>query len=251
MKRNGILIAIFVVTTIIASCFTVYFGLKLSSEKSEFESKIENLNSQISSLKSENSVVENNSDNTQVEEKIVYKYERPTINTNKCLNPTNGASYSFSRGVDSNYLDLTCTISSNRKVSLTFNNVSSLKDNYGYTINNKINVNSTLNSFSTEIANFSADVIDVYLGYMGQGIGQETVLFLMKDGSVEYLPIKDAFKNNTFKSYGKLSSVNDIVEIINGNVKYENGGNRAVFAIKQDGSFYELSTMLKNTGKYN
>ncbi len=226
MKRNSILIAIFVITTIIASCLAVFFGIKSNSQRSDLESKIENLNSQISSLKSENNTVDNteqasndtnNSNNTQekVEEKIVYKYERPVIDTNKCLNPIDGSKYSVSRGIEYNYLDCSCEIISNGKAKLTFNNISSLEDK-GFVINNNIKEKSVLDSFSTEITNFSSDVIDAYFGHMGHGIGKESILFIMKDGSVEYIPIKDALENNTIKSYGKILDVNGVVEIING-----------------------------------
>lgn len=69
----------------------------------------------------------------------------------------------------------------------------------------------------------------------------------MKDGTVEYVPVYNAYKTSNYNSRGKISGVTDIVYI--GNVSAN--GYCEPIAMKSDGSFYILSDILKGTGNYN
>ncbi len=95
---------------------------------------------------------------------------------------------------------------------------------------------------------FSQEVEDIFFGGLGQSASGDTMLFLMEDGSVEYIPIVNVFKTNAKspKSYGKLPDVLNVVKFYTANT---NGG-VTILAQKADGTFYDLGIILQNTGNY-
>lgn len=110
------------------------------------------------------------------------------------------------------------------------------------------------------IANFDRKIRKVYVGSWGQAIGKETIIYLMEDGTVEYTPItykvvQEAIKSPdtyTLKSYGKINDVKDIVVIANGNGHNTQsaGSWHSLFAVKADGTFYDISKILEETDEY-
>lgn len=101
------------------------------------------------------------------------------------------------------------------------------------------------------ITNFSKKIVDVFIGEFGQAAGEETILYLMEDGTVEYTPIVKAKKSNNFASFGILNGVDNIVKFYSTSASVPNGsGYITVIAQKADGTFYDLSTIIKETGNY-
>ena len=92
-------------------------------------------------------------------------------------------------------------------------------------------------------------------GEFGQATGGECILFLMEDGTVEYIPLlKDINDNwgqqdNTKKanSYGKLDGVKDIISLI----PAEADGYHTILARQVDGTVIDLNEALSATGNYN
>ena len=72
-KRKNVYIALFVITTIIAGCIAVYFGIMGYKDKKELEGKIDDLQNEI------NNVTEENNENEIKDEKD--KEEKQLINT--------------------------------------------------------------------------------------------------------------------------------------------------------------------------
>ena len=104
---------------------------------------------------------------------------------------------------------------------------------------------------SYEVNNFSQEVEDIYIGGVGQAAGGETALYLMKDGTVEYTPIAKANTSNNFSSFGMLKDVNDIVKFYTADASVPNSsGYVTILAQKADGTFYDLSKILTETGNY-
>lgn len=102
------------------------------------------------------------------------------------------------------------------------------------------------------ITGFSEEILSILLDSLGhQAAGGEVILFLMSDGTVEYIPLEKALKtgNDNIKSYGKIMGVEDIVRLStarfgvldNGEIV---GGYGGAVAIKSDGSFYNIDTIL-------
>lgn len=88
---------------------------------------------------------------------------------------------------------------------------------------------------------FGSDVRAVVAGGVGQGIGGEVILFLLQDGSVEYLPVRRCMSAGKVWTE-KVSGVKDIVSISGASVSEDEGGGYATIILEQSsGGFYDLS----------
>lgn len=110
---------------------------------------------------------------------------------------------------------------------------------------------------------FDQTIADVFYGGYGQnGPYNDTIFILLEDGTVEYMPLIHMFNApattekafgeaaRTIKSYGKLDGVSDVVKFSMAEVDDGFSGYGTTIAIKSDGSFYDLSTILDETGNY-
>ena len=233
-KRKNVYITIFVITTIIASCAAVYFYLKATNNKLVAGNKESEVASQ------ENQTTTNVDVAKEVKEKIVYKNVMPELDPNKCIEGSkDGGTYQL-RVADSFSTALSAVLTADKKtIEISINCEE---------INKLYNFNYSSNNFDMPInIRFEKDVVDLCVSTLGgQSVGYEVLIILLKDGTVEYIPLYNAIKNNNIKSYGKIEGITDIVRI--GTVKFngtEFGGFLAPCAIKSDGSFYDLSERLK------
>ena len=234
-KRKNVYITIFVITTIIASCAAVYFYLKASNNKLVENAEIKESASQTS----EESIAS--------EEKVDYKYQRVGFDSTKCLNKKDSL-MSYKKMVRTNFEDkFQCYVGDDKKsVGLSIK-YDFLENAFSVKLDKKKdqNVPDDLNTyFNTTINNFSDEIVDIKASIFGNSIEGLSIIFLLKNGTVEYMPVKIAAQKNEFKSYGKLGNISDIVEICEGSVTYGDalpGGFASIFAIKQDGSFYDLA----------
>lgn len=102
---------------------------------------------------------------------------------------------------------------------------------------------------------FDKKIVQVLIDGSGQDASSATILYLMEDGTVEYVPIlKDINTNwnqadNTkkFNSYGKLNGIADIISL----VPAESKGYHTVLARKVDGTVINLADIFKATGNFN
>lgn len=98
-----------------------------------------------------------------------------------------------------------------------------------------------------EITGFSSKILDVCFGYMGNGDMAPIILFLMDDGSVEFVISYKMIKMGRFESFGRIEEISNIVkfEQLAANDVNENGeifgGFTTVVAIDKDGYSYDLS----------
>ncbi len=97
---------------------------------------------------------------------------------------------------------------------------------------------------------FDKEVADVYFGGWGQMSGGESLFFLMKDGTVEYMPFIRALTNNDVRSYGKIDGVDGVVKLQMASVSYADmpGGHVTTLAVKNDGTFYDIAQILRDAG---
>ena len=101
---------------------------------------------------------------------------------------------------------------------------------------------------------FDKKITQVLIDGSGQDVSSMAILYLMEDGTVEYVPLlKDINDNwgqqdNTKKvnSYGKLDGVSDIVSLISA----EADGYHTVLARKADGTVINLSDAFRETGNF-
>ena len=233
-KRKNVYITIFVITTIIASCAAVYFYLKASNNKLVTGDK----ESEVATQETQNTT---NVDvaKEEVKEKIVYKNVMPELDPNKCIEGNkDGGTYQL-RVADSFSTALSAVLTADKKTIEILINCEE--------INKLYNFNYSSNNFDMPInIRFEKDVVDLCVSTLGgQSVEYAVLIILLKDGTVEYIPLYNAIKNNNIKSYGKIEGITDIVRI--GTVKFngtEFGGFLAPCAIKSDGSFYDLSNRL-------
>lgn len=99
------------------------------------------------------------------------------------------------------------------------------------------------------INNFNGQVVDVYSGLIGQDATGEVAVFLLEDGSVEYIPLYNALKTQNIKSYGKINGVEDVVKFYSAVASPKDspvGSYTTILAQKKDGTFYNLGEKLRN-----
>ena len=108
---------------------------------------------------------------------------------------------------------------------------------------------------------FDRKVREVYVSGWGQGWGNETIFYLMADGTIEYTPlsskvidsIADSIDSYTCKSYGKIPDVEEVVVVASADkspTNSEYGGGMAIIGVKPNGEFYDLSKILEDTESY-
>lgn len=95
---------------------------------------------------------------------------------------------------------------------------------------------------------------DLLLTGFGQAVGEETLFFIMADGTVEYIPLAKAVQENKIKSYGKLPNVNNVIKFYDGSScpaeGYTGCGHQSL-AQRADGNYYELYDAVKITGNFD
>lgn len=239
-KRFKVYITVFVITTVIASCFAVYFAIDSSNKDPE--------NIAVGKVQS---VATDEVDKTETKvqikeiEKIIEKFTIPNIDSTKCLNPTEGYSYDVIRSTSGLNGAFNVFLESSDKVIVNYapGNIS--------TYFPQLNLGDSKTAIEKEIIFSNKKVKNIYFDGWGQAIGCETLFFIMDDGSVEYMPLVDALINNKFVSYGKVDGVENVVEMLSGSIRFvEGGGAHVVVAVTEEGSFYDVSTILNKTGKY-
>ena len=101
---------------------------------------------------------------------------------------------------------------------------------------------------------FDQPIADIALGESGQTVGGDVLLFLMQDGTVEYMPIVKALAENRFESYGKMGGLTDIVKFYRTDAIDNNGdfsGYITTLAQKTDGQIIDLQGFMRSATTIN
>lgn len=102
-----------------------------------------------------------------------------------------------------------------------------------------------------ELTGFKTDVKEVFYAYMGNGDPAPLILFLMDDGSVEYIDSWKIIENKEFESQGKVEELSNIVKFVelDASCFNENGEREGGFitaaAIDGEGYSFDLSQIIK------
>ena len=223
MKKN-VFIVILIIIILGMGGYLVYD--KVLSKEDKKETTNEKV---VTDEKKEENVEEKNSNSITASDLL--------LDSSKCINQKN-MEYSLATNNDINGIYLTY-YDGDVNISITPDVV---KNSY-----NGINI-----SNSSYTVNFNKKIADIYVDGYGQSIGHETILFLLEDGTVEYIPFYYACNNNSFKTV-KLDGVENIIRFVSGSASpvEPGGGYHTILAQKQDGTFYDLSLMLQQTQYYN
>lgn len=101
---------------------------------------------------------------------------------------------------------------------------------------------------------FDKKISQVLIDGPGQDATKSAILYLMEDGTVEYVPILKELNTNwgqpdytkVFNSYGKLDGISDVISL----VPAEAQGYHTVLARKVDGTVIDLYNTFKATGNF-
>ena len=246
-KRKNIYIMILSALVVVASIVAVLFFVEsrsvketLVAKEQEYKSSLDSVNDE-SATKVENTVVEK-----EVEKKVEVEVGKfVPFDSNKILNAQESMIY---KEESIKYCGM----------SLYINDKGIPIINFGYDLKNyfsdvgyKINLESIEYDKDVLIDGFSKKVVNCYFGLTGQSVFGSIMLFLMEDGTVEYIPVIEALQKNTFKSYGKIPNVENVIRFVNGGFGYKNGGGAlTVFAINKKGEAYDLTEQLRKNNLY-
>lgn len=104
------------------------------------------------------------------------------------------------------------------------------------------------------ISSLGGRIVDFYVGGFGQAAGYETLFMIIEDGSIEYVPLYYAVKNNDYTAH-KVDGVSGIIRFSTASKisKAETGGGVTTLGIKSDGSWYDMYSVLdiRNSQYYN
>lgn len=90
---------------------------------------------------------------------------------------------------------------------------------------------------------FPKNIADIFIASAGQKLDTEEILFLMEDGTVNFISVKEAAKNNDFKSYQEKSGLTNIVKFYRGTYIPTNdqvGGGTMSYAQDAEQNIYPL-----------
>ena len=97
-----------------------------------------------------------------------------------------------------------------------------------------------------EITGFKTNIISSYHANIGNGINAPIILFIMENGTVEYINTTDVIQNKKYVSNGILEGIKDIVKFASVDVKeIEGGGYISVVAIDKNGYSYDINEILQ------
>ncbi len=113
--------------------------------------------------------------------------------------------------------------------------------------NNLVDSNLKKDKYDEFVVNFSKEIEDIYIGTIGQDETGTIALFIMEDGSIEYIPIYSSLQKSEFKSSGQVSNLTNIVKFYTASAWIEDagGGHITVLAQSTDGTLYNLEDYIK------
>ncbi len=226
-KRKNVYIVIFVITTIIASCVAVYFGIIRDSETKELQSKVDDLiaKSDNQEKKEETTLVDENVNNKEIEvkEKIVEKSIIPKYDISKIKNKPDNVEYDGSIKYDLETLNISIVIEKN----------GSLK------------AKAYSDSKEIKISGINEKIIDVCGGTLGDG-AVSALAFLSENGNVYWATNIDN-ATNKYQGTGiinaeKVSDISNICKLVRVYSRRSNIGisRNTIIAIDTNGDCYDL-----------
>lgn len=90
---------------------------------------------------------------------------------------------------------------------------------------------------------FSREIASYKIASFGQGVGNEYIFFVMKDGSVGMASVYTMLKDKNYNPYF-VKGVSGVTAIVSGSSYGEYGGSHTNYAVKSDKTAYDLQTLL-------
>lgn len=228
-KHNNIQLVVLYILIVIACIFAVYFGISL--KKSEKE---------VIKLTSENEALNNEISLNRPEKN---EFKNAPIDITKCLNSHVDPEYNIYYSLCTDATGLHCGWDSTSATVVFTEEYLGNSDAKGEA--NK----------EHKVLNIDKKIVDVqYIGY-GQDVTHCILLFLLEDGTVNYLTYNDMANLNNFTSK-KFKNVSNVTRILRGSVGFERidkkfgGGRITPFLINDKGEFYDTYFLLRDNGEW-
>lgn len=175
------------------------------------------------------------------------------------FNPDNGKNtesdveYSYTKTVEVENVVVDLSLNSNKAVEVRVyesNPEKSINSNDSFVKGMKRKISNDENDKEI-IKGFSGKVDEIFVAEMGQDITGTVILFLMEDGTVEYIGLRDLMQTNNLASRGKIKGLKNIIKVENVDAMQnvdETGGPGWVttIAIDDTGAFYDISNIFND-----
>lgn len=154
-------------------------------------------------------------------------------------------------GLGASAAGISVTIDNTRKSAIISYNGATVSNTFG------LGWVTAAETYSYEIIDtktFDKKISQVLIDGSGQDATNSAILYLMEDGTVEYVPILKELNTNwsqpdntkKFNSYGKLNGISEVISL----VPAEAQGYHTVLAKKADGTVTNLVDTFKATGNF-
>ena len=134
-----------------------------------------------------------------------------------------------------------------RKIATLSFNRKTLSDTYGLNWDTTGVVEGTVED---KTITFTQGIKDVYVGGIGQDMSGDIILFLMDDGTVEYIPVYKALSTGEvdgLTSYGTLQDLKDVVKFYSVMaIRNPVGSSVTILAQTKDGTLYDLAPIIND-----
>lgn len=182
----------------------------------------------------------NNEENNEAEEEV--SDNSLDFDTSKIVNST-ADSYELQ-----NYNGtINVRLDNTRKIATLSFNRKTLSDTYGLNWDTTGVVEGTVED---KTITFTQGIKDVYVGGIGQDMSGDIILFLMDDGTVEYIPVYKALSTggvDGLTSYGTLQDLKDVVKFYSVMaIRNPVGSSVTILAQTKDGTLYDLAPIINN-----
>ena len=216
MRIKNILLVLLTITTIASTSLAVYFGI---NQKKEEESQTQDLKTQ----EENNEAVQNQEE--QEEYSRIFKFDDE-------INVVNKTDIIYTQTNQARLPEITAYLTKNN-VHLNFSS-----DAMSFP-----GVEQYRGTSNIEIKFTDKKVQNIYFMGAGQSVTSFCLFFLMDDGTLEYMPLAYAIKNNDFRSYGKIEGIENITYLVS--AVTENGTNTTL-AVQKDGTAYDLEDQIND-----
>ena len=182
----------------------------------------------------------NNEENNEAEEEV--SDNSLDFDTSKIVNST-ADSYELQ-----NYNGtINVRLDNTRKIATLSFNRKTLSDTYGLNWDTTGVVEGTVED---KTITFTQGIKDVYVGGIGQDMSGDIILFLMDDGTVEYIQVYKALSTggvDGLTSYGTLQDLKDVVKFYSVMaIRNPVGSSVTILAQTKDGTLYDLAPIIND-----
>ena len=229
MNVKNIVIVVLAVTTIASTSTAIYFGLNQNKNEEEQTQDVQ--------IQEEEQVQDSQVQNEEEADKYsrFFKYSDELNVVNKSFTDDSGLYYEIERSAGT--LGVSAILQDDNSVLFT---LGKLEGDMSFDVDQY--------EYNPKIEFGDRKIQNVYCLGAGQSGYGNCVLFLMEDGTVEYMPLAYAIKNNDFRSYGKLEGVENVVDIVTAYIAggMGAGSGHTALVIQEDGTAYDIGEQLRN-----